>query len=236
MPGSRLAQVASGKMAAHVQYYPVEASQTIYAGDWVVLVKEASNYNTPRLKKVTQTEITANFTETAAKGVIGVAMYDIVTSSDGTVTQLTPSTVDSGSRATYALPSVGSGLQKATLTEGSEVEDKGKTMLGVYIADDNTEFWIRGATNSGSDASPTLANATINQSYVGAASGIQISGVDFYADLTENAPASDPGAIFVVSGVNTADPNYNQASTVCWIKVRVIPAMQQFNNGTLWTN
>lgn len=236
MPGSSLARVAQGKMAPQVGYYPVEASQTIYAGDWVVLVKEAANYNTPRVKKLTQTEITANFTETTAKGVLGIAMYDITTSSDGTVTALSPSTVDSGSRATYALASVGSGLPKATLTEGSDAGDKGKTMLGVIIANDWTEFWIRAATNSGSDASPTLANATVTQSYEGAASGIQVSSADFYADLSESVVASDAGALFVVTRVNSADPNFNTASTACRIMVRVIPAMQQYNNGGLWTD
>ena len=234
MPGSTLARVASG-MAPQIGYYAVEASQTIYAGDWVVLVREAANYNTPRVKKLTQVEITANFTETTVKGVLGIAMYDISTAADGTVTQLTPSTVDSGSRATYALTSVGSGLTRATLTEGSATLDKGRTMLGVILANDSTAFWIRAATNSGTDAVPVLANATVTQAFEGAGSGIQVSGVDFLADLTENSFAADAGALFVVAKVNSADPNFNAASTACRIMVRVVPSMQQYNNGGLWT-
>lgn len=223
MPGVTVGRLASGILVPEVRSYLVEGSQTIYAGDWVVLV---DNTNAQRVKKLTSTEITADYTETNVKGILGIAAHDIKTDADGNVSQIVPSTVESGARATYALPSYASGIDTASNITGGSTPDKGNARLNVILANDTTEFLIRAAGAAD-------ANVTITQAYIGTTAGIQITDtIDFKADLGET---SGNGSCLIITGVDETDPNFNVSSNDCRIFVKVKRALQQDYTGLLWT-
>ena len=230
MPGTQVGWFDSGHIAPEVGYYAIEASQTIYKGDWLVLVQEATNYNTPRVKKVTSTEITGDggvaFAEatTTIRGILGIALADAVTDSAGVVTAITPSTVDALARATFALPTISAALPPLILTEGSEAEDKGKARLPVALANDWTAFKKNSA--AASDAAVTL-----NTSFIGRYYGIQIANtIDFKVSTGETTT----DAIFQIVAVDETSPYYNTSSINSQVFVKVRSAYQQARLGVPW--
>ena len=215
MPGVILAQLGPARNSPYVVDYPVGNSQTIYAGDWVVLSGAGS---TTRVRKLTSTDITNNYTEsTVVKGILGMAMNDVITDSSGrAVSQMPVSGVHPQSQPIYTIPTTPAGFQNEPTT--------GAARLRVAIADDETIFAIRmqGASN---------AAVTFNQSFQGKECGIQIfSTINFAA----NTSAAGPAACLVIAGVMEMDPNFNVSSTQCYGLVRVKPAYQQFNLGVLY--
>lgn len=217
-----------GRMSLDERAYLVEASQTIYAGDIVVLVQEASNYNQPRVKKLTQTEITADYTETTIKGILGWATHSIKTDSSGNVTQLTPSTIAGGSHAVYALPGYAEGIARMPgVSEGSEAEDKGNALLNVAIFDGATEVLMQAAL--GSDAV-----ATVDVTYVGTTAGIQITDtINFKLDLGDT---SGDDSCFIITAVEPTEPTYATSSKVTRVWARLKPTLRQIDTGLLWTD
>lgn len=230
MPGTSLGWFDSGHIAPEVAYYAMEASQTIYKGDWLVLVQEATNYNTPRVKKVTSTEITGDggvaFAEatTTIRGILGIALADAVTDSAGVVTAISPSTIAANARATYAFSTISAGLPLLDLTEGSEAEDKGKSRLPVALANDWTAFKMKIA--AASDAVVTLTSSFIHRIY-----GIQITNtIDFKVSTGEVTT----DAIFEIVGVDETNPYYNTSSINAQVFVKVRAAYQQARLGVAW--
>lgn len=238
MPGTSIGWFDSGHIAPEVGYYAVEASQTIFKGDWLVLVQEASNYNTPRVKKVTSVEIAGDVTggdaatafsedvssATVIKGILGIALADVVTDSAGVVSAISPSTIAANARATYAFPTISSGLPLLDLTEGSEAEDKGKSRLPVAIANDWTAFKMKIA--AAADGVVTLTTSFVGRSY-----GIQIANtIDFKVSTGETAN----DAIFQIVAVDETSPYYNTSSINSQVYVKVKQAYQQARLGLLW--
>lgn len=220
----------SGRMNLDIRPYLVEASQTIYAGDLLVLVKEASNYNQPRVKKLTQTEITASYSETQIKGILGWATESIKTDSSGNVTQLTPSTVAGGASAVYALPGYSEGLSRLEgVSEGSEAEDKGNAVVMVALFDGSTEVLMQIA--AASDAA-----ITTDVTYLGTSAGIQITDtINFKLDTTTPTNQYDTNACFVITGVETTEPTYATSSKVTKVWARLKPGVRQIETGLTWS-
>lgn len=232
MPGTQIGYFDAGHIAPEVGYYAVEGSQTIYKGDWLVLVQEATNYNTPRVKKVTSTEITGDggvafaVATTTIRGILGIALADVVTDSAGVISAITPSTVSALARATYAFPTISNGLPQLDLTEGSEAEDKGKARLPVALANDWTAFKMKIA--AASDAVVTLTTSFIGRYY-----GIQIANtIDFKVSTGETTT----DAIFQIVAVDETSPYYNTSSINSQVFVKVRQDYQQARLGIPWAD
>lgn len=215
MPGVFLAQLGPARNSPFVVDYPVANNQTIYAGDWVVL---AGTGGTTRVRKLTATDITNNYTEsTVVKGILGMAMNDVITDASGrAVAQMPIPDVHPQSQPIFTIPTTPAGFQNEPTT--------GAARLRVVIADSETIFAIRmrGASN---------AAITFNQSFQGLSAGIQIFSTINYAANTGSTGAA---ACLVIAGVMELDPNFNTSSTQCFGLVRVKPAYQQYQLGVLY--
>lgn len=216
----------NGRLNLEVHRYLVEASQTIYAGDIVVLAQEASNYNQPRARKLHADDITADYTETTIRGILGFAMHDIKTNSSGEVETITSSNVAWGAGVTYALPGYAAGIAAASgVSEGSEAEDKGSAYLSVAVFNNDTEVLMQAA-----GASDTVA--TVDVTYIGTTAGIQITDtVNFKLDLGDT---SGDDSCFIITDVKETEPTYATSSKVTKVWCRVKSTLQQYGTGLVY--
>lgn len=215
MPGVFVAQLGPARDAPNVLDYPVANNQTIYAGDWVVL---SGAGGTTRVRKLTSTDITNNYTEaTVVKGLLGIAMNDVITDASGrAVAQMPIPNVHPQSQPIFTIPTTPAGFPHEPTT--------GAARLRVIVADAETVFAIRmrGASN---------AAITFNQSFQGKEAGLQIfNTIDFAA----NTASTGAAAALVINGVLEMDPNFNVSSTNCFGLVQVKPAYQQIRLGVLY--
>jgi len=195
--------------------YDVDVSQTISAGDIVVLNNANS---TVRVCKLTSTMIAASFTNTSVAGLLGVAKHDVKTDSAGApVGGVTPpSTVAAGAAPQYPLPSYAAGIDTDPVT--------GNARLLVQVFNDDSEFYIR-AQASGNAA------VTVSSTKIGHTIGIQTyNTVDFAAN--ESSVTAD--IVGEVTAVNETDPFFNVSSTQCKYLFSVKPAYQQYLTGIFY--
>lgn len=191
--------------------YDVAPSQTIKAGDPVVLTSASS---TVRVCKLTSTMIGNHLTNTSVAGILGTACHDISTDASGNLLATTPpSTVNANTAPTYPLGSYAAGLSLDPVTNGGR--------LIVQIATDDTEFYIR--DQAGSNAAVTVTSTKVSKPV-----GIQTYQTTEFA-ANESATGSDIFA--VISQVIETDPNYNVSSTECKVMIRILPAYQQYTTG-----
>lgn len=226
----------NGVMNLEIRPYLVEASQTIYAGDLVVLVKEASNYNQARVKKLTQTEISADYTDTTVRGILGWATHDIVTTSTGAISQLVPSTIAGGSNAIYALPGYAEGIARMSgVSEGSEAEDKGNALLNVALFNNNTEVLMRACTSSDDTTANSDTAATVDVTYLGVSAGVQIvdSSLNFALNLSDTG---GDDSCFIITGVEPNEPTYATSSKLTKVWAKLKPTLQQQVTGIPYAN
>jgi hypothetical protein len=212
-------------MSPEIRSYLVEASQTIYANDIVVLVDDSV---AQRVKKLSQTEITADYAEGGTtKGLLGIAMHNIVTDANGLVSQLVPSTIADGANAIYPLPSYASGIDRDYTITGGTTPDKGNARLNVMLFNNWTEFLMECALGSN-------AAVTMTQAYVGLTAAIQIRNtVDFALEVDDNSGTDSP---MLITGLMETDPNFGvSATTKNRAFVKLLATHQQGINGALWT-
>lgn len=192
--------------------YDVDVSQTISAGDIVVLNNANS---TVRVCKLTTTMIGAHYTNTSVAGLLGVAKHDVKTDSTGApVGSVTPpSTVAAGAAPTYPLPSYASGIDTDPVT--------GNARLEVQVFNSDSEFFIR-AQASGNAA------VTVSSTKIGLPIGIQIYNT---VDFASNESATGSDVVGEVTMVNETDPFFNTSSAQCKYLFSVKPAYQQYLTG-----
>ncbi len=224
MPGFRV--YSSEKMLAPNEHPSgvVGISQTIFAGDPVVMTNKASiatlnSVNMPSFRSLLQADITALYKEgTAVVGITGVAAHSVKTDANAIASSQPPTVVTTaGPIPIYPAPSVSSVLEPEYT--------QGRARMRVQLFDQNSIIggWL-------------WENTTITDALVGTRVGILIStigGVPFYFWSTGAATT-----IGVIARVNQQDPMYNQAAAANTqntthnprgeVLVNVDPAYQQF--------
>ena len=175
------------------RYYDIAASQTIVAGDLVVLSGASS---TTRVRKLTSTDISNNYTEsTVVKGILGISLADAKTDTNGVaLSPITPSYVNAGDRAIYPVPNYAASLKTDPVS--------GTSKLPIAIFDDLFEFFAlyQGASNAAATVTPAVRDSLV---------GFQIYNT---SDFAINSGASGAGLCAIVTDVNEMDPNYNTSS------------------------
>lgn len=224
MPATR-----SGLGTPRVESFIVGKSQTLRAGDIVVLATEATtSYNVVR--KLTYSDYTAS---SFGSGALGVVAYTAVTDSSGNaLTQPTPSTatgltVPAGSIPIYRVPQMAAALPTDPAT--------GRMRVMVYVFEPGTMFWgaLRTAYND-------LSAVTVTESaYKGVGCGLwgQLSTNGLIWSSTTDCKDFGPalgGTYGKIMAINTADRNYNTSSTQCLVGFSMLAAYCQYTTAAVY--
>ena len=143
-------------------------------------------------------------------GIIGFSGYDITTDASGyCLSTIVPSSVSAAIQPVTPIPQYSAGVT------WDKVDDRPE--LGVFIADDDTEFRIR-LTTGGSAV-------TVTEAYVGTPVGLILSSGVWSADVAASTKCA------VITRVFPNDMNYNTSSALCHVAIKIKPAYQQIKTG-----
>lgn len=172
----------------------VGKSTTINAGDVLILTGHTtySIGGVPVARPLFAADVTAGMT--AAKGIYGVALFDVKTDSAGKVTSLSgPSTIDGNARVQFALPSIAHALPK----------DPDSGLQKIYVA-------VFSPWNVFSAL--TLANEVADYYMAQRFAQIEASADSDPVHTIDHDPAETATSPVVVVGVDVLHPQFNSAS------------------------
>ncbi len=201
---------SAGDGAPEIAYYPVAASQTIKAGDIVVLKADGT------VRIATNTEATATTGERfGTHGILGFAAHAITTDANGRATGvLYPSNVDPNAVPVTPVPQYAMGVDGSPST---------RSLLGVFLATEESEFRARVTNNGG--------NYTVTESIIGAQFGFRIASGNVVELDSNNAN----NKIAVITAIDKDQPTYGTASTRTFVRFRIVPTASQVRVGTRYT-
>ena len=216
--------------------YIVGKSQTIRAGDWVVLaVETTTSYRVVR-KLAFADAITADYTDSTVRGVLGIAAYSCTTDASGyalsqpTMPTTGSLTASASASPIYRVPQIAAALpiDKAT----------GRYQIMVYVASEETIFM--GAARTAAVGAVTITKSAYDEATCGiwgvvAAGTIWATGentVDF-GIATDSSGAEICGKIV---RINMADPAYNTSSTKCIVGMTVLPTYSQYRTSLAYAS
>lgn len=205
-------------------------SQTLHAGDWVVLATESGTSYTVIRQLTYADAVTADYTSTSVRGVLGIMAHSAVTDSSGfALSQPVPPTTGSLTASAAASPIMRVPQMAAALPVDPAT---GRYQGIVYVAEPGTLFW--GAARTTAVGAVTMTKSAYEGSTCGLW-GMLATGVVWasttncvdYGVATDSAGAEIVGKILEV---NTADRYYNTSSTQCMVGMSVLDAYCQYRS------
>lgn len=217
MSGFTIAQVRGSVMPVpNCIEVLIGKSTQIHAGDALLLTTNSTYTGTTTSQFPVVRPLLSGDTITTSNGLIGVALFDVQTDSNGRLTTLSsPVTVDTRGKLE---------VNNAYLNDLPVDPESGYLRLEIAAFDEHNVF--RGLTDT---------NDVADFYTVGRSAGVTASAATAPANYTINVGAASANSPLIIDGVNTEYAQFNSANGGGMLFFHLNQSFNQNNTGNLWS-